>query len=90
LLLRGRNFKPLLSGLIKFAILWVRHDRRIAGRGRRPDVFDYRAGMKRQQLSGQGQASSTDRGDAMSGCIEWKTDTGHAPASLRRLSNRRG
>jgi hypothetical protein len=82
LLLRGRNPEPLLSGLIRFSILWVRYDRRIAGRGRRPDVFDYRAGLKRQQLSVQGQASPTDRGDARNGFIEWRTDTGDDPAGL--------
>jgi hypothetical protein len=39
LLIRGRNPEPLLRGLIRFAILWVRYDRRIAGRGTRPDVY---------------------------------------------------
>jgi hypothetical protein len=82
LLLRGRDPEPLLSGLIKFAVLWVRYDRRIAGRGRRPDVYDYRAGLKRQQLSVQGQASPTDRGDAMNSWVAWTTNAGIDPGQL--------
>jgi hypothetical protein len=71
-----------LPGLIKFAALWVRYDRRIAGRARRPDVYDYRANLKRQQLSVQGQASPTDRGDAMNPWIDWRADTGLDPGEL--------
>ena len=80
---RGRNPEPLLNGLIKYAILWVRYDRRIAGRARNIDVTDYRSGMKQQELNGKGEASPTDRSDQMNGWIDWsvkaKTDD---PAQL--------
>ena len=42
LLLRGRNPEPMTAALIKYAILWVRYDRKIGGRSRNPDVYDYR------------------------------------------------
>ena len=75
---RGRNPEPLLNGLIKYAILWVKYDRRIAGRARNIDVTDYRSGMKQQELNGKGEASPTDRSDKMNGWIDWtvkaKTD----------------
>ena len=54
---RGRNPEPLLNGLIRYAILWVRYDRRIAGRARNIDVTDYRSGMKQQKLNGKGEVS---------------------------------
>ena len=55
----------MLSGLIKYALLFVRYDRpiTITGRARTPDVYDYRSNMKRQMLSDQG-AAPTDRSDA--------------------------
>ena len=28
---RGKNPEPLLNGLIKYAILWVKYDRRLSG-----------------------------------------------------------
>ena len=90
LLVRGRNPEPLLPGLIRFAVLWVRYDRRIAGRAKRFDVFDYRAGMKRQQLSVQGQASPTDRGDARNGWITWNADTGVDPGELAEALEQTG
>jgi hypothetical protein len=68
---RGRNPEPLLNGLIKYAILWVKYDRRIAGRARNIDVMDYRAGMKQQQISSRGEFSPTDRSDKMNGWIDW-------------------
>ena len=34
--------EPMLA-IIKFASLWVRYDRKIAGRARTPEVFDYRS-----------------------------------------------
>ncbi len=75
---RGRNPEPLLSGLIKYAILWVKYDRRIAGRARNIDVTDYRSGMKQQGISGKGVVNPTDRSDKMKGWIDWnvsaKTD----------------
>ena len=68
---RKRNPEPLLNGLIKYAILWVRFDRRLSGRSRRIDVMDYRANMKQQELNGKGEACPTDRGDKMNGWIDW-------------------
>jgi hypothetical protein len=70
--------EPLLNGLIKYAILWVRYDRRLSGRARNIDVMDYRANMKQQQISSKSEVSPTDRGDQMNGWIDWtvkaKTD----------------
>ncbi len=75
---RGKNPEPMLNGLIKFAILWVKFDRRIAGRARNIDVTDFRAHMKQQELNGKGVVSPTDRSDKMNGWIDWtlkaKTD----------------
>ena len=68
---RGRNPEPLLKGLIKFAILWVKYDRRLSGRSRNIDVMDYRAGMKQQGISGKGEVNPTDRSDKMKGWIDW-------------------
>ena len=68
---RGRNPEPLLKGLIKFAILWVKYDRRLSGRSRNIDVMDYRAGMKQQEISGKGEVSPTDRSDKNNGWIDW-------------------
>ena len=75
---RGRNPEPLLNGLIKYAILWVKYDRRLSGASRNIDVTDYRSGMKQQELNGKGEACPTDRSDKMNGWIDWtvkaKTD----------------
>ena len=60
----------MIGPLIHWAIIWVRYDRRIGGRGN-PIVYDYRSGFKRQRLSGQGKASPTDRGDAANNWINW-------------------
>ncbi len=68
---RGKNPEPLLKGLIKFAILWVKYDRRLSGRSRNIDVMDYRAGMKQQEISGKGEVSPTDRSDKNNGWIDW-------------------
>jgi hypothetical protein len=73
---QGKDPVALLGPNIHFAILWVRYDRKIAGRGRNPDVYDYRAGMKRQMLSGQGKASPTDRSDGGNSWIGWAVDAG--------------
>jgi hypothetical protein len=81
--LKGKDPVALLGANIRWAILWVRYDRKIAGRGRAPDVFDYRAGMQRHHLSGQGKASPTDRSDPGNGWIEWGLDAGaDDPAEL--------
>ena len=70
---KGKDPLALLGPNIHFSILWVRYDRKIAGRARTPDVFDYRSGLKRQQLSEQGQASPTDRSDPGNAWINWST-----------------
>jgi len=82
LLLRGRDPQPMLSGLIKFAVLWVRYDRRIAGRARNVDVFDFRANMNRQMLSDQGEAAPTDRSFVENPWINWHVQAGDNPADL--------
>jgi hypothetical protein len=68
---RGRDPVPLLPGLIKYAILWMRYDRRLGGRARSFDVMDYRACMKQQLLSAKGEVSPSDRSDKGNGWIDW-------------------
>ncbi len=68
---RKRNPEPLLNGLIKYAILWVRFDRRLSGRSRNIDVTDYRSHMKQQAISGRGEVNPSDRSDKMNGWIDW-------------------
>ena len=68
---RGRNPEPLLNGLIKYAILWVRYDRRLSGRSRNVDVMDYRAGMKQRGIDSSGVVSPADRSDKNNGWIDW-------------------
>jgi hypothetical protein len=82
LLLRGRDPEPMLAGIIKFALLWVRYDRKIGGRARKPDVYDYRGGYKQQYLSDQGQASPSDRADRDNERINWHVQTGDDPCAL--------
>src|SRR5207249_222400 len=82
LLLRKRNPEPLLPGLIKYAILWVRYDRKIAGRSRMPDVYDYRSHMRQQFLSEQGEASASDRSSSENPWINWALHSGDNPADL--------
>ncbi len=87
---KGKDPLALLGPNIHFAILWVRYDRRIAGRARGFDVFDYRAGMRRQQLNGQGHASPTDRSDPLNGWIDWAVRTDDDPGGRRRSAGGRG
>jgi hypothetical protein len=63
LLLRGKDPETMIGSLIKFAILWVPYDRKLGGRARTPDVFDYWAGLTQQQISDQGVANPSDRSD---------------------------
>ncbi len=79
---KGKDPLALLGPNIHFAILFVRYDRKVAGRGRNPDVFDYRAGMKRQMLSGQGKPSPTDRSDPANNWVNWGLSDGDDPAEL--------
>ncbi len=78
------NKKPetMIGSLIKFAILWVRYDRRIAGRARTPDIFDYRAGFKQQQFSDDGHACPADRADSENAWINWHVESGDNPLDL--------
>lgn len=73
---KGKEPLALIGPNIRFAILWVRYDRKIAGRGRGIDVYDHRAGMSRQDLDGQGKASPTDRCNPENGWIDWVVDAG--------------
>jgi hypothetical protein len=68
---KGKDPVALLGPNIYWAVLFVRYDRKVAGRAPHPDVFDYRAKMKRQLLSGQGKASPTDRGEPLNNWIDW-------------------
>jgi hypothetical protein len=79
---RDKNPAPLLYALIWWAKKWVCYDRRISGRSRMPDVFDYRANMKRQLLSEQGQPSPSDRSDPANPWIDWGLAAGDNPADL--------
>ena len=82
LLQRGKNPEKMLGSLIKFAILWVRYDRKIGGRARKPDVYDFRSGFKQQLLSDDGTASPSDRADAENPWINWHVQSGDNPALL--------
>jgi hypothetical protein len=82
LLLRGRDPEPLLAGIIKYALLWVRYDRKIGGRARTPDIYDYRAGFKQQSLSDQGEASPSSRSDADNPWIDFNVQSNDDPAAL--------
>ena len=78
----GKRPETMIGSLIKFAILWVRYDRRIAGRARTPDVYDFRSGFKQQQFSEDGQACPSDRSDPKNSWINWGVQTGDDPADL--------
>lgn len=69
---QGKDPVELIGPNIHFAILWVRYDRKIAGRARSYDVMDYRANMARQDLDGQGNAHPTNRSDPGNNWIDWK------------------
>ena len=51
---RGGNPEPIIGGMIYHALMFVRYDRKVAGRARRPDVFDYRSPLKQQRLDARG------------------------------------
>jgi hypothetical protein len=84
LLLRGRDPEPMIAGLIRHALLFVKYDRKpsIVDRARTPDVYDFRSGFKRQMLSEQGEASPTDRSDAANPWINWHVQAGDSPCEL--------
>jgi hypothetical protein len=74
--------EKMLGSLIKFAILWVKYDRKIGGRARTPDIYDYRSGFKQQQFSDEGQACPSDRSDPQNSWIDWNVQTQDSPADL--------
>src|SRR3954453_22958798 len=82
LLLRGKDPEPMLWPLIHWAKMWVRYDRKIAGRGRNPDVFDYRSNITRQDMDGKGKAHPSERSARINGLIEWGLSDGDDPAEL--------
>lgn len=82
LLQRGKDPEPLLPGLIKWGVWWCRYDRKIGGRARTPDIYDYRAGYKQQQISEQGLANPSSRSDAENSWIDWELHSGDDPADL--------
>jgi hypothetical protein len=82
LLKRGKNPEPMISGLIKYAILWVKYDRRIAGRSRNIDIYDYRSRFSQHLMSEQGDASASERSSAANSWINFDQHTGDDPALL--------
>src|SRR5687768_7169341 len=64
---RGKDPAEMIGPLIHWAVLHVRYDRKIAGRARNIDVFDYRAKMNRQDMDGQGKAHPSERSDRING-----------------------
>jgi hypothetical protein len=81
-IMRGKNPETMIGSLIKFALLWVRYDRKLGGRARTPDIFDFRAGLKQQQISEQGMANPADRSDPQNPWIDWVVSSGDNPADL--------
>lgn len=91
LLMKSRDPEPMLWPLIHWAKMWVRYDRKIGGRGRNPDVYDYRANMVGHLLDGRGQPRPHERSDPINGWLDW---TGQArtddPAELAAALERAG
>ena len=79
---RGGRPEEIIGGLIRYAIPFVRYDRRVSGRARHPDVYDYRSPLKKQGLDGQGAASPSDRSDAENGWIDWQVAGGDDPVEV--------
>jgi len=82
LCLRGRDPEPMINSLIRWGVMWCRYDRKIAGRARRPDVYDFRANMHRQLLSEQGVASTSERSSREQFFIDFNLHTGDDPSEL--------
>jgi hypothetical protein len=78
---RGGLPEEIVGGLIRHAILFVKYDRRVSGRARRPDVYDYRSGFRQQLLNAQGEASPSDR-SAANEWIDWEVASGDDPAQV--------
>ena len=79
---KGKDPVALLGPNIHWAILWVRYDRKLAGRARSFDVEDYRANMTRQDMDCQGKARPSERSARINGWIEWGLSDGDDPAEL--------
>ncbi len=79
---RGGLPEEIVGGLIRYAILFVRYDRRVSGRARHPDVYDYRSGFRQQLLNAQWEASPSDR-IAANEWIDWEVASGDDPAQWR-------
>jgi len=82
LVARGGDPEPIIGGMIRHALLFVRYDRRVSGRARQPDVYDYRSGLRQQLLNAQGHASPSDRSDAENEWIDWQVAGGDDPAEV--------
>jgi len=83
LLVKGKDPEPMIGPLIHWAKMWVRYDRKIGGRGRSPDVFDYRANMNRQDMDSQGKARPAERSARINGWLDWGVDaSADDPAEL--------
>ena len=68
---KGKDPVALLGANIRWAVLWVCSDRKVAGRARTYDVFDYRAGMRGQDLDAQGRPRPSERGARENHGIDW-------------------
>jgi hypothetical protein len=71
LLERGRDPEPMIWPLIHWAKQWCYMDRRLSGRPRNIDIQDYRTGMVRHLMDGQGQPEPHDRSDPLNGWLDW-------------------
>jgi hypothetical protein len=88
---KGKDPVALLGANVHFAILFVRYDRRVAGRARSFDVYDYRAGLRRQDLDPQGRPHPSERSDRANGWIDWRAvRTDDDPAKLAEARDELG
>jgi hypothetical protein len=80
---KGKDPAGMIGPLIHWAIMFVRYDRRIAGRAPCYDVYDYRAGMVRHLMDGRGKLEPHERSDRVNGFIDWSPEAGSDdPAEL--------
>ena len=71
-----------IGGMIYHALMFVRYDRKVAGRARRPDVFDYRSGLKQQRSTVRATpARATGATRRTAGSI-WRLASGDDPAEV--------
>ena len=88
---KEKDPESMIGPLIHWAIMHVRYDRKIAGRGRNIDIQDYRAGMTRHLMDGRGQLKPHDRADPMNGWLDWTGQTRtDDPAELASALERAG